>query len=96
MKKVILGVALAGLVISCQKIQAGGNHGVLKLENGVERYSDDVMTDAKPVDHEAAKSADAMALADSTAVSMLPKTEVTKDSATAAKPAPDTAPAPAK
>ncbi|KIA90618.1 hypothetical protein [Kaistella jeonii] len=48
MKKVILVVAIAGLAISCQKIQAGGNKGVLKMEEGATRYSDDVMTD-KPM-----------------------------------------------
>ena len=41
MKKIILGVALASLVISCKKIQAGGNKGVLKLDENTERYSDD-------------------------------------------------------
>ncbi|MBU4538102.1 MAG: hypothetical protein L6264_05810 [Weeksellaceae bacterium] len=43
MKKIILGVALASLVISCKKIQAGSNKGVLKMEEGAERYSDDVI-----------------------------------------------------
>ena len=41
MKKIILGVALASLVISCKKIQAGSNKGVLKLDENTERYSDD-------------------------------------------------------
>lgn len=45
MKKIILVVAIAGLATSCQKVQSGGNKGVLKMENGVERYSDDVMSD---------------------------------------------------
>lgn len=45
MKKVILGVAIASLAMSCQKVQAGGNLGVLKREAGTERYSDDVMSD---------------------------------------------------
>ena len=45
MKKLILGVALASLVISCKKVQAGGNLGVLKVEDGQDRYSEDVMTD---------------------------------------------------
>lgn len=48
MKKVILGVAIAGLAMSCQKVQAGGNKGALKREEGTERYTDDVMTD-KPM-----------------------------------------------
>lgn len=41
MKKIILGVALASLVISCKKIQEGSNKGVLKLDENTERYSDD-------------------------------------------------------
>lgn len=43
MKKLVLGVALASLVISCKKIQAGSNHAVLKMEEGAEHYRDDVM-----------------------------------------------------
>ncbi|HAV02520.1 MAG TPA: hypothetical protein DCW95_04880 [Chryseobacterium sp.] len=50
MKKIILGVAVAGLAMSYQKIQAGGNQGVLRTEDGVERYSDDVMKDATPTE----------------------------------------------
>ncbi|PIE51059.1 MAG: hypothetical protein CSA38_00160 [Flavobacteriales bacterium] len=38
MKKIILSFAVASLVLSCQKPTKGGNHGVLKLEDGVERY----------------------------------------------------------
>lgn len=41
MKKVILAVAVAGLVIGCKKVPQSGNKDVLKLEEGVERYSDD-------------------------------------------------------
>lgn len=33
------------LVIGCKKIQAGSNKGVIKLTDGVERYSDDEMSD---------------------------------------------------
>ena len=40
MKKIVLVVALASFVVSCKKIQAGSNKGVIKLEDGVERYSD--------------------------------------------------------
>ena len=42
MKKIILVFACASFVVSCKKIQAGGNKGVLKMEEGAERYSDDV------------------------------------------------------
>ena len=81
MKKIILGVAIAGLAISCQKIQAGGNKGVLKMEQGVERYSDDVMSDEATAAMNAAdakKSADMMA-SDSTKPMMQPAVMVQKD-----------------
>ncbi|MBB4805611.1 outer membrane protein OmpA-like peptidoglycan-associated protein [Chryseobacterium defluvii] len=42
MRKLIICLAVASLAVSCKKIQAGGNKGTLKLEEGVERYSDDV------------------------------------------------------
>lgn len=41
MKKIIICLAIATVAVSCKKIQAGGNKGTLKLEEGVERYSDD-------------------------------------------------------
>lgn len=44
MRKLIICLALATVAISCKKIQAGGNKGTLKLEEGVERYSDDEQT----------------------------------------------------
>jgi len=44
MKKVMICLAIASLAVSCKKIQAGGNHKVIKLEEGVERYSDDEQT----------------------------------------------------
>lgn len=40
MKKLILAIAVAGLVMSCKKPPAGGNLSVLKL-NDTPRYSDD-------------------------------------------------------
>ena len=57
MKKVILGVAVAGLVISCQKVQESGNKGVLKMESGVERYNDDVMSDEATAKYNEAQDA---------------------------------------
>lgn len=45
MKKVIVVLALASVAIGCQKIAAGGNKGVLSIEEGTERYSDDVKSD---------------------------------------------------
>ncbi|MCZ2085420.1 MULTISPECIES: hypothetical protein [unclassified Kaistella] len=82
MKKVILAVAIAGLAISCQKIQAGGNKGVLKMENGVERYSDDVMSDEATAAVNAAdakKSAEMMS-ADSSKVVAQPAQVIKTDS----------------
>lgn len=82
MKKVILAVAIAGLAISCQKVQAGGNKGVLKMENGIERYSDDVMSDEATVavnEADAKKSAEMMS-ADSSKVVAQPAAVVKKDS----------------
>lgn len=42
MKKLIICLAIATVAISCKKIQAGGNKNIIKLEEGTERYSDDV------------------------------------------------------
>jgi len=44
MKKLIICLAIASVAVSCKKIQAGGNKNTLKLEEGVERYSDDEQT----------------------------------------------------
>ena len=41
MKKLILGLAVAAFVMSCQKPPKGGNLGTLKLEEGTEHYFDD-------------------------------------------------------
>lgn len=84
MKKVILAVAIAGLAISCQKIQAGGNKGVLKMQDGVERYNDDMMTDKTVAEVEAAhaKEDGTMVAVDSAKVSAQPAVVVKKDSAT--------------
>ncbi len=40
MKKTLLALAVASLVISCKKISQGENHAVIKIEDGVERYDD--------------------------------------------------------
>lgn len=42
MKKLVLCLALATIAVSCKKIQAGGNKNIIKMEEGAERYSDDV------------------------------------------------------
>ena len=41
MKKVLLGISIAALVVSCKKVPDGSNKGRIKLEDGVERYSED-------------------------------------------------------
>ena len=38
MKKLILGIAVATLAIGCKKVVEGGNQGVLRMENEVDRY----------------------------------------------------------
>ena len=40
MKKLVICLAIATVAVSCKKVPAGGNKGTLKLEEGVERYSD--------------------------------------------------------
>ena len=42
MKKVILVFALASFVVSCQKIKQGDNKGILQMEEGADRYTEDV------------------------------------------------------
>lgn len=42
MKKLVICLAVAAVAVSCKKLPEGGNKGVLKLEEGTERYSDDV------------------------------------------------------
>lgn len=49
MKKLVLGVSFLGLLASCNKIQPGSNHGVLRMEGGTERWSDDHKADNQSV-----------------------------------------------
>ena len=42
MRKLLICLAIATVAVSCQKVQPGGNKNALKLEEGAERYSDDV------------------------------------------------------
>lgn len=45
MKKLVFAVAVCAFLVSCKKIAAGGNKGVLAMEDGVERYdSEEVRT----------------------------------------------------
>jgi hypothetical protein len=75
MKKIVLVFTLASFVISCKKIPAGGNKGVLKLKDGIERYSDDQMK--APVFTEASVEIPK----DSLQVSEVRNTNMKKDSA---------------
>lgn len=80
MKKVILGVAIAGLVISCQKIQAGSNKGVLQLTPGVERYSEDMVTNTPSTAVTGSKTSAEMPMNDSLKTTTLTEVQIKKDS----------------
>jgi hypothetical protein len=59
MKKLIICLAIATVAVSCKKVSAGGNKNTLKLEEGVERYSDDAQGGgAHGHGHEAAAAAE--------------------------------------
>jgi hypothetical protein len=83
MKKLIICLAIAAVAVSCKKIQAGGNHGVIKLEEGVERYSDDEQTSGHAEDLNAATHKMEVQTADS-AKAVAPRTDTA-----AVKPASD-------
>lgn len=79
MKKLVICLAIATVAVSCKKVPNGGNRGTLKLEEGVERYSDDPQG-GEAHGHEAAADHKEEAVKSEVAA---PKT----DSAVAAKPA---------
>ena len=54
MKKLVICLAIATVAVSCKKVPQGGNRGTLKLEEGVERYSDDHQGGEAHATHEAA------------------------------------------
>lgn len=78
MKKIILVFACASFVVSCQKIQAGGNKGVLKMEEGAERYSDDVK--GTYVEAPAANVAETAVAQDSVRTAEVIEVQITADS----------------
>ena len=78
MKKIILVFACASFVVSCKKIQAGGNKGVLKLEEGAERYSDDVK--GTYVEAPAANVAETAVAQDSVRTAEVIEVQITADS----------------
>ncbi|MCS3528803.1 hypothetical protein [Chryseobacterium sp. JUb7] len=51
MKKLVICLALATVAVSCKKIQAGGNKNIIKLEEGADRYSEDVQGGAEAHGH---------------------------------------------
>lgn len=63
MKKVLVGVSIAALVVSCKKVPEGGNKGRIKLEDNVERYSEDPQGDGHTAGH-AAQSTEHATLVD--------------------------------
>ena len=79
MKKIILGIALMSFVIGCQKVQPGSNKGVIKITDGVERYSDDEMSDEATAHLEKVQAAKYPA--DSTKATAKPVEMVKKDGA---------------
>ncbi len=54
MKKLVICLAIATVAVSCKKVPQGGSKGVLKLEEGTERYSDDHQGGEAHATHEAA------------------------------------------
>ncbi|AZB26533.1 MULTISPECIES: hypothetical protein [Chryseobacterium] len=54
MKKLVICLAIATVAVSCKKVPQGGSKAVLKLEEGVERYSDDHQGGEAHATHEAA------------------------------------------
>jgi hypothetical protein len=79
MKKLVICLAIATVAVSCKKVPQGGSKAVLKLEEGVERYSDDPQGGEAHATHGAAEHKEEAAKPEATA----PKT----DSTAAAKPA---------
>jgi len=81
MRKLIICLAIASVAVSCKKIQAGGNKGTIKLEEGAERYSDDVQGGGETHGHDATTEHKEDAVAEKHGA------ETSKtDSATASKP----------
>ncbi|MGE8552661.1 MAG: hypothetical protein ACN6OB_01845 [Chryseobacterium jejuense] len=80
MKKLVICLAIATVAVSCKKVPQGGNKGTLKLEEGVDRYSDDAQGGEAHATHGAAAEHKEEAAKPEAAA---PKT----DSTAAAKPA---------
>ena len=78
MKKIILVFVCASCVGSCKKNQAGSNKGVLKMEEGAERYSDDVK--GTYVEAPAANVAETAVAQDSVRTAEVKEVQITADS----------------
>lgn len=78
MKKIILVFACASFVVSCKKIQAGSNKGVLKMEEGAERYTDDVK--GTYIEAPAANVAESAVAQDSVRTADVKEVQITADS----------------
>lgn len=95
MKKTILTAVSFVAVLSlsaCKKIQAGGNHGSLKLEEGVTRYSDDEQSNKDVSEAQAAPAKDSAKVATEAATTADHAKEVKAEDSASAK----TTTAPAK
>ena len=78
MKKLVICLALATVAVSCKKIQAGGNKNIIKLEEGTERYSDDVK--GTYVEAPAANVAESAVAQDSVRTADVKEVQITADS----------------
>ena len=67
MKKLVICLAIATVAVSCKKVPQGGSKAVLKLEEGVERYSDDPQGGEAHAAHGAAEHKEEAPKTDSTA-----------------------------
>jgi len=87
MKKVILGVAIAGLAMSCQKIQPGGNKAILQMEEGTEHYGYDMVTNTPSTAVKSTKTTAELPAGDSLRTATIGAVEISKDSTQQATPA---------
>lgn len=74
MKKLLIGLSIAAVAVSCKKIPEGGNKGVLKMEEGVEHYADAERTSGHAEELNATTHAKETTVMDS-AKAMMPRTD---------------------
>lgn len=68
MKKLVMVLAAAAFVVSCKKVAAGGNQGVLRMEEDGERYDTHETRAAQPE----AERTEVAVVTDSTAALAVP------------------------